>query len=869
MDINQMTYAVQGALQKAVELAKANENQNIEIEAVLKAALEENESLFKSVLERANIDTEHLNNAYTNKLKNYPTVQGDNIQYGQYISQKANELFNSAESYMKSYEDEYISMEHIILAAMDIDDTTKQYVDNKKEVIVEIIKKIRGGNHVTTQNPEANYEALEKYGRDLVEEVRQGNMDPVIGRDEEIRNTVRILSRKTKNNPVLIGEPGVGKTAIVEGLAQRIVRKDVPESLLDKTIFELDLSALVAGAKYRGEFEERLKAVLKEVKDSDGRIILFIDEIHMLVGAGKTEGAMDAGNILKPMLARGELHCIGATTLNEYREYIEKDSALERRFQKVNVSEPDVEDTISILRGLKERYEVYHGVRIQDKALVAAAELSDRYITDRFLPDKAIDLVDQACATIRTEMGSNPTELDQVNRRVMQLEIEESALKNESDNASKQRLQELQQELSNEKEKQNAIQSRVEEEKEKIAKLQEKRTELDENRKALEDAENNYNLERAAELQHGTIPELEKELRELEDAFQNEQNGDNERIIREIVSDEEIGDIVSSWTGIPVSKLVETEREKLLNLSDILHERVVGQDKAVDLVSDAVVRARAGIKDPNRPIGSFLFLGPTGVGKTELAKSLASTLFDSEKHMIRIDMSEYMEKHSVSRLIGAPPGYVGHDEGGQLTESVRRNPYSVILLDEIEKAHSDVFNVLLQILEEGRLTDSKGREVDFKNTIIIMTSNIGSQILLENVKDSGVITETTEKAVMNSLNQYFKPEIINRMDDIVLFKPLSINDMSLIVDKLLTELNIRLMGQRISIDVSDEAKAWLGEEAYEPQFGARPLKRFIQRQIETPLARKMIRENLPEGTTIDIALTDDGLTFSENKPEIV
>ncbi|RQM85525.1 ATP-dependent chaperone ClpB [Staphylococcus xylosus] len=869
MDINQMTYAVQGALQKAVELAKSNENQNIEIEAVLKAALEENESLFKSVLERAHIDTEHLNHAYTNKLKNYPTVQGDNVQYGQYISQKANELFNSAESYMKSYEDEYISMEHIILAAMDIDDTTKQYVDNKKEVIVKIIKKIRGGNHVTTQNPEANYEALEKYGRDLVEEVRQGNMDPVIGRDEEIRNTVRILSRKTKNNPVLIGEPGVGKTAIVEGLAQRIVRKDVPESLLDKTIFELDLSALVAGAKYRGEFEERLKAVLKEVKDSDGRIILFIDEIHMLVGAGKTEGAMDAGNMLKPMLARGELHCIGATTLNEYREYIEKDSALERRFQKVSVSEPDVEDTISILRGLKERYEVYHGVRIQDKALVAAAELSDRYITDRFLPDKAIDLVDQACATIRTEMGSNPTELDQVNRRVMQLEIEESALKNESDNASKQRLQELQQELSNEKEKQNAIQSRVEEEKEKIAKLQEKRTELDENRKALEDAENNYNLERAAELQHGTIPELEKELRELEDAFQNEQNGDNERIIREIVSDEEIGDIVSSWTGIPVSKLVETEREKLLNLSDILHERVVGQDKAVDLVSDAVVRARAGIKDPNRPIGSFLFLGPTGVGKTELAKSLASTLFDSEKHMIRIDMSEYMEKHSVSRLIGAPPGYVGHDEGGQLTESVRRNPYSVILLDEIEKAHSDVFNVLLQILEEGRLTDSKGREVDFKNTIIIMTSNIGSQILLENVKDSGVITETTEKAVMNSLNQYFKPEIINRMDDIVLFKPLSINDMSLIVDKLLTELNIRLMGQRISINVSDEAKAWLGEEAYEPQFGARPLKRFIQRQIETPLARKMIRENLPEGTTIDIALTDDGLTFSENKPEIV
>ncbi|WP_053022332.1 ATP-dependent chaperone ClpB [Staphylococcus haemolyticus] len=867
MDINQMTYAIQGALQKAVELSKENELQNIEIEAILKGTLEETDSLFKSILERANIDTDELNQAYTNKLKNYPSVQGDNIQYGQYIGAKANELLNKAESYMKEYEDEYISMEHVLRAAMDIDDTTKQFVGNKEEVVKEIITKVRGGNHVTSQNPEVNYEALEKYGRDLVEEVRQGKMDPVIGRDEEIRNTIRILSRKTKNNPVLIGEPGVGKTAIVEGLAQRIVRKDVPESLLDKTIFELDLSALVAGAKFRGEFEERLKAVLKEVKESDGRIILFIDEIHMLVGAGKTDGAMDAGNMLKPMLARGELHCIGATTLNEYREYIEKDSALERRFQKVGVSEPDVEDTISILRGLKERYEVYHGVRIQDRALVAAAELSDRYITDRFLPDKAIDLVDQACATIRTEMGSNPTELDQVNRRVMQLEIEESALKNESDNASKHRLEELQEELSNEKEKQASLQSRVEQEKEKIAKVQEKRAELDRSRQALEDAQTEGNLEKAAELQYGTIPQLEKELKEFEEAYQDEQ-GDSERMIREVVSDEEIGDIVSQWTGIPVSKLVETEREKLLNLSDILHERVVGQDKAVDLVSDAVVRARAGIKDPNRPIGSFLFLGPTGVGKTELAKSLAASLFDSEKHMIRIDMSEYMEKHSVSRLIGAPPGYVGHDEVGQLTEAVRRNPYSVILLDEVEKAHSDVFNVLLQILDEGRLTDSKGRSVDFKNTIIIMTSNIGSQVLLENVKDTGDITEDTEKAVMDSLHAFFKPEILNRMDDIVLFKPLSINDMSMIVDKILTQLNIRLMDQRISIDVSDDAKKWLGEEAYEPQFGARPLKRFVQRQIETPLARMMIKESMPEGTVVKVDINDDHeLTFDVQKPE--
>ncbi|XXL53936.1 ATP-dependent Clp protease ATP-binding subunit [Mammaliicoccus lentus] len=690
-------------------------------------------------------------------------------------------------------------------------------------------------------------------------------MDPVIGRDEEIRNTIRILSRKTKNNPVLIGEPGVGKTAIVEGLAQRIVKRDVPESLLDKTIFELDLSALVAGAKYRGEFEERLKAVLKEVKDSEGRILLFIDEIHMLVGAGKTEGAMDAGNMLKPMLARGELHCIGATTLNEYRQYIEKDSALERRFQKVNVSEPDLEDTISILRGLKERYEVHHGVRIQDRAIVAAAELSDRYITDRFLPDKAIDLVDQACATIRTEMGSNPTELDAVNRRVMQLEIEENALKSESDQASQIRLEELQKELADEKEKQQQLQSKVEEEKEQIKSLQDKRAELDESKKALENAENQYDLGKAAELKHGKIPQIEAELRELEDSFAEENGDDHDRLIREIVTDEEIGYIVSQWTGIPVSRLVETEREKLLKLSDILHERVVGQDEAVDLVADAVVRARAGIKDPNRPIGSFLFLGPTGVGKTELAKTLAATLFDSEKHMIRIDMSEYMEKHSVARLIGAPPGYVGYEEGGQLTEAVRRQPYSVILLDEIEKAHNDVFNVLLQLLDEGRLTDAKGRSVDFKNTIIIMTSNIGSQFLLDGVTESGEIEESAKKQVTDSLHAHFKPEILNRMDDIVLFKPLSVKDMSFIVDHIITNLNIRLTDQHIKINVDQDVKEWIAKEAYEPQFGARPLKRFVQRQIETPLARLMIGKELKEGTQVNVHLENEEVKFEVNE----
>ncbi|MCD8808860.1 ATP-dependent chaperone ClpB [Mammaliicoccus sciuri] len=864
MDINQMTYSVQSAIEQAQQLSQSYQLQNIEIEAVLLAALNEDESIYKRTLERANIDTEILKDRYEQKLKQYSVVKGDNVQYGQYISPKLNELFNKADKIKEEMQDDYMSMEHILKAAIEVDQTTIDFVGNKKEVVNEIINKIRGGNRVTSQNPEVQYEALSKYGRDLVEEVRKGKMDPVIGRDEEIRNTIRILSRKTKNNPVLIGEPGVGKTAIVEGLAQRIVKRDVPESLLDKTIFELDLSALVAGAKFRGEFEERLKAVLKEVKESEGRILLFIDEIHMLVGAGKTDGAMDAGNMLKPMLARGELHCIGATTLNEYRQYIEKDSALERRFQKVNVKEPDLEDTISILRGLKERYEVHHGVRIQDRALVAATELSDRYITDRFLPDKAIDLVDQACATIRTEMGSNPTELDAVNRRVMQLEIEENALKSESDQSSQIRLEELQKELADEKEKQQQLQSKVEQEKEQIKSLQDKRAELDESKQALENAENQYDLAKAAELKHGKIPQIEAELKELEEAFAEETGSDHDRLIREVVTDEEIGYIVSQWTGIPVSRLVETEREKLLKLSDILHERVVGQDEAVDLVSDAVVRARAGIKDPNRPIGSFLFLGPTGVGKTELAKTLAATLFDSEKHMIRIDMSEYMEKHSVARLIGAPPGYVGYEEGGQLTEAVRRQPYSVILLDEIEKAHNDVFNVLLQLLDEGRLTDAKGRSVDFKNTIIIMTSNIGSQYLLDGVTENGEIEESAKKQVDDSLHAYFKPEILNRMDDIVLFKPLSIKDMSHIVDHIITNLNIRLVDQHIKVSVDQDVKEWIAEEAYEPQFGARPLKRFVQRQIETPLARLMIGQELKEGTIVNVHLVDGEVKFEVN-----
>ncbi|PKX76619.1 type VI secretion system ATPase TssH, partial [Latilactobacillus sakei] len=729
--------------------------------------------------------------------------------------------------------------------------TTKQLKD--------IITKLRGGERVTSKNQEDNYQALEKYGTDLVKAVREGKMDPVIGRDEEIRNVIRILSRKTKNNPVLIGEPGVGKTAIVEGLAQRIVRKDVPDNLKDKTIVSLDMGSLIAGAKYRGEFEERLKAVLKEVKKSEGRILVFIDEIHTIVGAGKTEGSMDAGNLLKPMLARGELHMIGATTLDEYRQNIEKDKALERRFQKVLIQEPTVEDTISILRGLKERFEIFHGVRIHDNALVAAATLSNRYITDRFLPDKAIDLVDEASANINVEMNSQPTELDQATRQLMQLEIEEAALKNETDAASQKRLAETQKQLADLRETTNSLKMRWETEKADLNKINDKKEELDQAKRQLEDAQSNYDLETAAKLQHATIPQLEQDLADLEKAEKPE-----DWMVQESVTENEIATVVSSQTGIPVAKLVAGDRQKLLQLADHLHERVIGQDQAVDAVTDAVLRARAGLQDPNRPLGSFLFLGPTGVGKTELAKALAEDLFDSERHMVRIDMSEYMEKYSVSRLVGAAPGYVGYEEGGQLTEAVRRNPYTIVLLDEIEKAHPDVFNILLQVLDDGRLTDSQGRTIDFKNTIIIMTSNLGSEILLDGVDDQGQISKEAANSVQALIQTKFKPEFLNRIDDTIMFTPLSLQDVEQIVVKMLADLSHRLADQEITLTISEDAKLWVAKEGYDPAFGARPLRRYITNRIETPLAKEIIAGNVLPNTTVEIGLKDDQLVF-ENK----
>lgn len=863
MDIEKMTTTMQQALGEAQSIAVMRKHQEIDLLHLWKVFLTP-DHFARGLYQSLGIDTDDFEFFVDQELDNYPTVEGSNVQYGQGMSQNLFRLLTEADTLRAEFQDDFLSTEIVLLALMKLKNhsLTKYLTKNglTEKALKAEIEKIRGGDRVTSQNQEETYQALEKYGTDLVKAVRSGDQDPVIGRDDEIRDVIRILSRKTKNNPVLIGEPGVGKTAIVEGLAQRIVRKDVPENLKGKTIFSLDMGALIAGAKYRGEFEERLKAVLKEVKKSEGQIILFIDEIHTIVGAGKTEGSMDAGNLLKPMLARGELHCIGATTLDEYRKYMETDKALERRFQKVLVDEPTVEETISILRGLKERFEIHHSVNIHDNALVAAATLSNRYITDRFLPDKAIDLIDEACATIRVEMNSRPTELDQVSRRLMQLEIEEAALKKEKDDASIRRLEIIQEELSNLREEANQLKMKWETEKEEVTKLRNKRAEIEKARHELEEAESNYDLERAAVLRHGQIPALEKELKKLEEE-QLAAQGNSIRLVQESVTDEEIAVVIGRMTGIPVSRLVKGEREKLMHLDTSLSERVIGQDEAVQSVSDAVIRARAGIQDPNRPLGSFLFLGPTGVGKTELAKALAENLFDSQDHMVRIDMSEYMEKHTVSRLIGAPPGYVGYDEGGQLTEAVRRSPYTIVLLDEIEKAHPDVFNILLQVLDDGRLTDSKGRMVDFKNTVLIMTSNIGSDLLLEGTDEHGQIKEETKEHVMSLLKTSFKPEFLNRIDDTILFAPLSIQVVKKIVLKLVHNLSERLAEQDIELTISDEAQIWIAEKAYDPMYGARPLKRFITKEVETPLAKGIISGEIPPKSKVTITLKEDQLSY--------
>ncbi|MEY9865878.1 ATP-dependent Clp protease ATP-binding subunit ClpB [Peribacillus sp. B2I2] len=851
MDINKMTERTQQAIIGGQELAKDRGNPELTELHLLKILMEQDESLLIRILSESDKPMNQFDIELNRELDRLPEVSGSVSQV--YMSSSLQGILTAAEKEMQMWEDEYLSVEHILLASLQVNKTNVNRLFSSYGIdydkAKQVINDIRGNQRVTNQNPESTYEVLKKYGRDLVAEVKSGKVDPVIGRDTEIRNVIRILSRKTKNNPVLIGEPGVGKTAIVEGLAQRIVRKDVPEGLKDKTVFSLDMSALVAGAKFRGEFEERLKAVLNEIKKSDGKILLFIDELHTIVGAGRTDGALDAGNMLKPMLARGELHCIGATTLDEYRQYIEKDPALERRFQQVLVPEPDVEDTISILRGLKERFEIHHGVRIHDRAIVAASVLSNRYITERFLPDKAIDLVDEACAMIRMEIDSMPSELDEITRKVMQLEIEEAALKNEEDPQSKARLEVLQKELSELQDQANSMKSKWQMEKSALQKVQDQREELEKLRHELEQAENDYDLNRAAELRHGRIPQLQKELEAMEDELEKEKQ--ESRLLRQEVTEEEIASIVARWTGIPVSKLVESEREKLLRLSDILHERVIGQGEAVELVSDAVLRARAGIKDPNRPIGSFIFLGPTGVGKTELVKALAETLFDSEEHMIRIDMSEYMEKHSVSRLVGAPPGYVGFEEGGQLTEAIRRNPYSVVLLDEIEKAHPEVFNILLQMLDDGRITDSQGRTINCKNTVIIMTSNIGSHFLLQsNLMDGGIEDEIKDQ-VFKELRGHFRPEFLNRVDDIVLFKPLTKQEIVEIVEKMVQQLQVRLTEQNIILNVTEAAKEFIADQGYDPVYGARPLKRFIQKHLETKIARKIIAGTVGLEITID------------------
>lgn len=861
MNPEQMTQAVQDAIAEAQNIAKTRHQTEIDVPHLFKYLIQP-QQLGRQIYQEAGIDLTALESEIDREIDTIPTVEGQ-TNYGQNISQNLYQVLSAAQTYMQEFQDEFLSTETVILGLMKskynplVQFLQKNNVTTKQ--LKDIITNLRGGERVTSKNQEDNYQALEKYGTDLVKAVREGKMDPVIGRDEEIRNVIRILSRKTKNNPVLIGEPGVGKTAIVEGLAQRIVRKDVPDNLKDKTIVSLDMGSLIAGAKYRGEFEERLKAVLKEVKKSEGRILVFIDEIHTIVGAGKTEGSMDAGNLLKPMLARGELHMIGATTLDEYRQNIEKDKALERRFQKVLIQEPTVEDTISILRGLKERFEIFHGVRIHDNALVAAATLSNRYITDRFLPDKAIDLVDEASANINVEMNSQPTELDQATRQLMQLEIEEAALKNETDAASQKRLAETQKQLADLRETTNSLKMRWETEKADLNKINDKKEELDQAKRQLEDAQSNYDLETAAKLQHATIPQLEQDLADLEKAEKPE-----DWMVQESVTENEIATVVSSQTGIPVAKLVAGDRQKLLQLADHLHERVIGQDQAVDAVTDAVLRARAGLQDPNRPLGSFLFLGPTGVGKTELAKALAEDLFDSERHMVRIDMSEYMEKYSVSRLVGAAPGYVGYEEGGQLTEAVRRNPYTIVLLDEIEKAHPDVFNILLQVLDDGRLTDSQGRTIDFKNTIIIMTSNLGSEILLDGVDEQGQISKEAANSVQALIQTKFKPEFLNRIDDTIMFTPLSLQDVEQIVVKMLADLSHRLADQEITLTISEDAKLWVAKEGYDPAFGARPLRRYITNRIETPLAKEIIAGNVLPNTTVEIGLKENQLVF-ENK----